>query len=48
MNRQTAGQPLRYVPIFCELAQNRQLVPAGHRDFSAFETATTDPVEDQT
>ena len=48
MNRQTAGQPLRYASIFCKPAQNRQLVPAGQRDFSAFEAATTNPVEDQT
>gem|GEM_PF-1976533 len=48
MNRQTAGQPLRNVPILSKPPQDRQPVPAGQRHFSAFEAAPTDTVEDQT
>ena len=47
MNRQTAGQPLRYVPILCKPARDWQLVSAGQRLISAYETTRTDSVEDQ-
>jgi hypothetical protein len=48
MNGQTLGQPVRYLPVFGEPTKDRQVVPAGQRIFCTFETATPDPIENQT
>ena len=48
MNRQTVGQPVRYLLVFGEPTKDRQVVPAGQCVFCTFEAATPDPIKNQT
>ena len=46
MNRQPAGEPLRNAPIFVNSTHDRDVMAVGQRRFSAVETASMNPIED--